>query len=568
MAFSFGTPAPAAAPGAPAPAGGGFSFGAAPAAPAPGAARPVSGGGFSFGGTAAPAAPASAGGGLFGSTPAPAAFGSAPAAPATFPTAPAATPQQPISAHTSYSQLPDNAKRALDAVHDLMTRHRRTMMGLQSMAPALLLTPETTVGGIVTAADAAAGPPSPALGSKTSGGDPDKTPLPRQISDLRSRVSSLAGRVDRSLSDASYLRAESERLCQGAIMHAAWPIEAVAVRRGVLLRQPSHTSGEARRGVEGALGHLLDVQASAVDRIELMPSPYLWETIRELQERLEAVRLEVDALSDRLSVAERSHEEGALLALPGGGAGRGVVGFGPRDTSAERIASVVRAQSDAFVRVAAAAARAHDDLERLRARYRRAASAAGYAGDDPFARADAREAEEERRGQDQIRSGVASAAAAGVTAAQTTQPSALASTGAFGAPAPAPPPAGGLFGTPAPAPATGGLFGSASAPAPAPGGGLFGSTTPAPAPTGGGLFGASTPAPAAGGGLFGSTTPAAPAPAAGAGLFGAAPTAPAPSAGGFGFSATPAPGTAAAPATTFGNPPARSKSKSRSGRRR
>lgn len=445
-------------------------------------------------------------------------------------------------------------------------------MGVQSMAPALLLTETKLDGGgglLVAPADAAAGPPSPALVEKSSpAGDPEKTPLPRQISTLRSRVSSLAGRVERSLSDASHLRLQSEKLCQGAIMHAAWPIEAVAVRRGVLLRQPSLRSGEARRGVEGTLGHLLDVQASAVDRIERMPSPYLWDTIRELQERLEAVRLEVDSLSDRLSVAERSHEDGALLALPG--VRGGAVGFGPRDTSAERVASVVRAQNEAFVRVAAAAARAHDDLESLRARYRRAASAAGYAGDDPFARADAREAEEERRVQDQIRSGVASAAAAGVTAAATT--AASATPGAFGAPSSAPPPTSGLFGATTPAPAAGGGLFGATTPAPA-SGGLFGATTPAPAPAAGGLFGATTPAPPpAAGGLFGATTPA-PAPSGG-GLFGApAPAAPAGGAlfaapaatGGFGgFGST----AGAAPAPTFGNPPTRSKSKSRSGRRR
>ena len=135
--------------------------------------------------------------------------------------------------------------------------------------------------------------------------------------------------------------------------------------------------------------------------------------------------------------------------------------------------------------------------------------------------------------------------------------------GLFGASSPAPA-AGGLFGASAPA-AGGGLFGAAGpASTPAPGGGLFGAVAPASSPApGGGLFGAGAPAsiPAAGG-LFGAAAPAAggfgsPAAAAGAGLF----DSPAPAAGG-GLFGAPAAGGFCTPGA-FGAPPTQQPRRSR-----
>ena len=185
---------------------------------------------------------------------------------------------------------------------------------------------------------------------------------------------------------------------------------------------------------------------------------------------------------------------------------------GPPQSTEEELAGVAHRQAEAYLRVASAVSRAHAAADELRGRCRRLAAMRG--SDDPFARADAAEAEVERKLQERIRSEVAAAAGSIGTS------KAAAGAGAPGA-APAPAAGGGLFGAPAPAPAGGGLFG-----------------TPAPAPAGGGLFGAApAPAPAAGGGLFGAPAPAAAAPAFGA---------------------------AAAPATST----VRSKSKSRGSRRR
>ena len=65
--------------------------------------------------------------------------------------------QQPLSGNTPYAQLPDNAKRAIDGIYQLMMQHRRTLASVKTMAPALLnvdhdgvdnsTTTTTTMGG-------------------------------------------------------------------------------------------------------------------------------------------------------------------------------------------------------------------------------------------------------------------------------------------------------------------------------------------------------------------------------------------------------------------------------------
>ena len=328
---------------------------------------------------------------------------------------------------------------------------------------------------------------------------------------------------------------------------------------------------------------LLDMAASHVDRIEHLP--YLWEVLQELEGRAQQLANRIDALGRQLYTAELARDGGVggvggvgggqyhgsgadgtagsrmlppLLGMAamgrgdaasgtglGGGIGSDLVVYNPNPAVAmaaatlgghpqsyeEELAAVARQQAEAFLRVAAVVARSHDALDELRGRCRRVAAVRGAA--DPFELADRREAEEERKVQERIRSEVA--VAAGKIGPGAGAGAAGAAPGTPGAAAPAPAAGGGLFGAPAPAPAMGG--------------GLFGST-PAPAPATGGLFGAASLAPApAGGGLFGATP--APAPAAGGGLFGAAPAAPA-------FGAAPAPATGTV----------RNKSKTRGTRRR
>jgi hypothetical protein len=438
------------------------------------------------------------------------------------------------------------------------------------------------------------------------------------------------------LISAQQLKTRAGESTVQAKMHGAWPIENVAARRGVALStvrdvlnsnsnqgggdggnnnnlqsgggNTSSTSSSSSSGppmgggtpastlnVSGmgntdaiALQHIMDIRAAHVDRIEAMPSPYLWDVIRNFEQRVAQVQRDIDAVRDRLTIAEEAER---VQSMGGSGAefsnetallltnadnfnamtslmlyeGSG----GAQAPLSKRLATLARSQNDLFLRIAEKAARAHERLDEAKSRYRRfcEVTKGGYY-EDPFIRADVEEVSREREMQQKIMEEqiatappppvaatappVAAPAAGGLFG---STPAAAPSTSLFGAtpapasgglfgstPAPAPAGGGGLFGAPAPAaPATGGgLFGSTPAPAPSTGG-LFGSTPAAPAPSTGGLFG-STPAPApAGGGLFGST--AAPAPAAGGGLFGA--PAPAPAAGGL-FSAAPT-----TPATTL-----------------
>jgi hypothetical protein len=496
--------------------------------------------------------------------------------------------------------------------------------------------------GVLSPADAAAGSPrrrntttSSSSSSSTSNKDPSTVPLPQQMIALHSQIQTLLQSAETNLISAQQLKTRAGEATIQAKMHGAWPIENVAARRGVALstvrgvlnnnnsnsnqgggaggnnnnlqsgggNTSSSSSGPPMGGgtpastlnVSGmgntdaiALQHIMDIRAAHVDRIEAMPSPYLWDVIRNFEQRVAQVQRDIDAVRDRLTIAEEAER---VQSMGGSGAefsnetallltnadnfnamtslmlyeGSG----GAQAPLSKRLATLARSQNDLFLRIAEKAARAHERLDEAKSRYRRfcEATKGGYY-EDPFIRADVEEVSREREMQQKIMEEqiatappppvaatappVAAPAAGGLFG---STPAAAPSTSLFGAtpapasgglfgstPAPAPAGGGGLFGTPAPAaPATGGgLFGSTPAPAPSTGG-LFGSTPAAPAPSTGGLFG-STPAPApAGGGLFGST--AAPAPAAGGGLFGA--PAPAPAAGGL-FSAAPT-----TPATTL-----------------
>jgi hypothetical protein len=266
------------------------------------------------------------------------------------------------------------------------------------------------------------------------------------------------------------------------------------------------------------------------DQVSRMPSPYLWKTLEEMEERSRLLKGKLEHLKSCLEISkEVSTEEFDIVA-------------------------VVRLQEQTIWKVAADLTNVHTNIDQLRQLYN-----IHERGTNVLEAARLEEIIHQQQLDQQLRSMMVKNLPATLPAAQG---------GAFSA-AGAPATGGGLFGGTTPtmaAPATGGLFGKSPAPAT----GLFGA---APAPVGGGLFGAApapatsfgSPAPIAGGGLFG----AAPAAPAGGGLLGAAP---APATGGFGgapapvggglFGAAPAPpggafGSASAPTTgLFGAAPA------------
>eukprot|EP00934_Nitzschia_sp_Nitz4_P005465 Nitzschia sp. Nitz4//scaffold17_size182527//131485//133464//NITZ4_001872-RA/size182527-processed-gene-0.104-mRNA-1//1//CDS//3329539394//5455//frame0 len=605
MAFSFGAPAaaPAAAPTS------GFSFGGS-STPAPAAPAPATG--FSFGGGATPApapstglfgsapapgapAPAPSGGlfgsstpapapstGLFGSTPAPAPstslFGApAPApstslfgAPAPAPTtslfgAPAPPPaggfgQPPaaqqgpppaLAGHMPYANLPPEHKKAIDTLHQVMMQHKRTVLQVSTMAPKLLAK-ETQQADV-------------------AGGTPD-LPLHPTVKNLAAQLHQLQQQLQVLRQNVTYTKDLYEKSTMQAFMYAQWPTEAVAMRRGVTLTTSKQTM---EKDVQARLQELLDREMAHVDRIERMPSPYLWQVLQEMEQRLNNLKQSLESLHATLQNTQQVSPESM------------------------NVLAIMKMHEHAIWTIASAMATVHAQVEQVRQEYR-----VTEKGTNVLDEADHTEKQRERALDFKMREQMvkslpapkagAPAPAGGMFGAPAPAPT---SSFGFGAPAPssgglfgsAPAPGGSLFGsTPAPAPG-GSLFGST--PAPAPGGSLFGSTpapapggslfgTPAPAPAGGSLFGASTPtpAPAPSGGLFGST----PAPAPSGGAFGSTPApaaaapapfafggaTPAPAGGGlFGGAPTPAPATGAFGSTTSSTTP-KSKNKSRSTRRR
>jgi hypothetical protein len=557
-------PAPAfgAAP-APAPAGGGFGFGGSTPAPASGGfggfgspAPAPSSGGFGFGGPApAPSsglfgAPAPAGGGLYGSTPAPASggfgFGSPTPAPGAFGApssgslygapspssggglfgAPAPTPggfgapaygapapaygapQQPpppaISGNMPYSQLPPDQKQAIDALHNAMMEHKRTLLQVSSMAPKLLQKP-------VQQADAAAG---------------QELPLVNITGQLTTEVNHLLQQLKTLQETVQYTQQLYEQSTLQAFMFAKWPTEAVASRRGITLTK-APASSDPDADMQAKLQQGLDRQLAFVDRVELMPSPYLWQTLEDMEQRLQNFKGHITTLQQQLDYSKRSKQEDI------------------------HVTSVVQMQNESIWKLASQWTILHNKVEQVKNSYRMYEK-----GDNILDLADQAERDHQQQMDHALRLHLIKTVPTGPAPAPAgvgLYGSTPASGGLFGStPAPA---GGGLFGAPSPGPTGGGLFG---APAPAPvGGGLFGASAPAQAATG--AFGA--PAPAPGGGLFGVAAPA------GGGIVGApAPTpafgAPAPAAGGFSF------GGAAVPAPTPSVSTPKSKNKGRSTRRR
>jgi rubrerythrin len=398
------------------------------------------------------------------------------------------------------------------------------------MAPKLLQKPEQ--------ADAAAG---------------QELPLATTVHQISIRVHHLQQQLQTLRQSVDYTKKLYEKSTMQAIMFALWPTEAVAVRRGVQFSRPNQDP--TNPDLQAKLQELLDREMAHVDRVERMPSPYLWQVLEEMEQRLTSLKTQMESLNLALEQSKQ---------IP---------------TETVNITAIVKLQEQSIWKVASALANVHSQLEQVRHAYRMYEKGANV-----LELADQEDREHQQQLDHQMRLQMVK-----------NMPTTTYAPGAPAPPAPggsifgsAPSPGGGIFGS-APAPSSGGLFGSApaaapggslfgstppasgggslfgSAPAPAPGGSLFGSA-PAPAP-GGGLFGALPPTPAPAGGLFGAPAPT---PAPGGGLFGAPAPTPAPGGGLFGAPAAPAPAGGlfgnTAPSSTSSTP--KSKNKSRSSRRR
>ena len=459
MAFSFGAPTATAAPtfGAPAPAAGGFSFGAATAAPAGGgffggaaagqkpatglfgapAAAPAAGlfgapaaapagglfgapaaapaaGGFAigapkpagtglFGGTTAPA-PA---GGLFGATPAPAAGGGLFGA-------------TPAPAGGLFGSTPASAAGGL--------------FGAKPAGTGLFGAPAPAAGGLFGATPAPAyGAPSAGgglFGGAAGGGLFGQQPAygqPQQM--VAAPATQPATRFEQlpatpaTLGRDGVLAVEKHlaqnRTLQKRVALAAQPVregmahlrEAVAAARGALERaeheqRRAATVGGGLRLEAAALrrdGEELAARASsrsAGDSLRLareLPAPLLWRHLANMEKRLAAYARDVTTVRPARRDGARADDDSANFQL----------------------ARVLAAQRDAFLRVADDVARMHARVDDARRGVRRRDP-----GLDPFAEADREEKAAARELDAEIRLGAQRAAAAAPAAAASASSSA------------------------------------------------------------------------------------------------------------------------------------------------
>jgi hypothetical protein len=473
-----------------------------------------------------------------------------------------------MTAHAPFSALPPHGQKIIHDIYALLHQHKQTMSSVSTMIPSALFT-------VTHTADQAAG-----------GIDGASTVLSSRLMDLNEMLKELIIDMERESHSVDLVLHESQELYKLTHQCAVYPVQNIARRRNIALPPSTTTGGFAAVVNEGGnssilekLNTLLQENSSQVDRLEGLPSLYLWRTMENLHERNENLYYRINCMKNLLNGRKR------LMGEMGTASGDGIVGY--KEHRMEELSFAMQMQVENLVRVAGIVGKLNERIEELKLGYKRYIAKQTFQRDglaqygstmksgigigigegdfegslfldrgvatfDPFAEADRKELEYKRRVEIEARRRAIEASKA-VPSMSSSTPSTPAPAptggGLFGSstPAPAPSTSGFSFGgstTPAPAPAGGGLFGS-STPAPAPSTGAFsfgGSATPAPAPAGGGLFGSSTPAPApstSGFSFGGSATPA-PAPA-GAGLFGS--SAPAPSTSGFSFggSSTPAP---------------------------
>lgn len=567
--FSFGsTPAPAPSTGgfsfggsstpAPAPASSGFSFGGSSTpAPAP------SGGGFSFGGpTPAPAAPSSS---LFGGT------GTQPSNPIS---------QQPmhISANMRFSVLPPNAQKMISDTFMLLHQHKQTMNSVASMTPSSL----------AEEADRAAGSIS-SLGDTTSEIQKRQQDLGEEISSVQQRFNELSRHVLK-------VQQEANDLYNIAHECGIYPVQTIAARRRITLPgsyknvdgssggagTPSsvlHPASTSTPDVVQKLNTMLRDNATQVDRMEGLPSMYLWKIIEDMDTRLQnlgraLVKVEKDI----------KNQESVFMGN----------NYANEDNPVEALSLGIQNQVDMLIQIANIVGRMDQQLEGMRQAYKekltrerliRSSQSSAMSPIsrlntydmksmidngkefDPFLDADRREAQEENRIKMEVKKRNINArsslpamnpASGNTSAAPSSSSTPVPASGLFSSSSSG----GGLFGS---KPAATGLFGGSSTPtaaAPSSGFSFGGSSTPAPASssTGGFSFGgASAPAPttttpSTGFSFGGSSTPAPAATTQSTGFsFGGSSTpTPAPASSGFSFggSSTPAPA-ATAPSSGF-----------------
>ena len=344
-----------------------------------------------------------------------------------------------------YSNLPPQAQGVIDQIYNNALRNQRTIATIKTLEPRLLDKTNLAASGYVEEEKK-----SSSLDRISDHDEASDLYLPIQIESLQTQIQTVKTSIDQSLARVQELQSQSRKAASEVLSEGVWPMEALAARRGVQLTY-FDTASEEKQKMERKMEHMLDREAALVDRQEQIPSQFMFNLLRTLEGRAAEIQRNIDLLQNQLDIVIRSNEDDQNTQhQPGYGRPK------ERRVTGEEISAIFKVQNDALLRVAGAVATAHDQLDALRARWRRYHGSA----DDPFRKADAEEILVKNRLEVKMRADMA-----------------LARPPAPAAAVPAPAPAsGGLFGTSTPAPASGGLFGT-SAPAPA-SGGLFGTSAP------------------------------------------------------------------------------------------
>jgi hypothetical protein len=480
-----------------------------------------------------------------------------------------------ISANMRFSSLPPNAQKIISDTFMLFHQHKQTMNSVASMTPSFLATEADRAAGI------------------TSRLSDTKSEIQKRQQDLKEEISTVQQRFNDLSRHVRKVQQEANDLYNLAHECGIYPVQTIAVRRRITLPGSyKNAVGASSSSVTGGgtptsapqsslpdvvkkLNTMLRENATHVDRMEGLPSMYLWKLIEDMDARLQnlgrnLVKLEKD-IKNRENVAIGNN-------------------YANEENPVESISLGIQNQVDILIQVANFVGRMSQQLEVMRQVYKEKLTAErlirssqfsgmspmsrlntydmtsmidhGGKSFDPFLDADRREAQEENRIKLEVkkrninaRSSLPSMnpAMANTTVTSSSNSTPALSSGLFSTPSAG----GGLFGS---KPAATGLFSGSStsnltSAAPSSGFSFGGSSTPAPAPSNGGFsFGASgTPAPAttasSSGFSFGGSSTPTPAPSSGGFSFGGSTTpAPAPASSGFSFGGSSTP--PAAPASS------------------
>jgi len=253
--------------------------------------------------------------GLFGAaapTPAPSAFGatgSFGAFGATQTPQPSVLPTANLAGFMSYSSLPSDQKNSIDAVYQAIMNHKRIILAVSTMAPKLLDTSTQQ-------ADAAAG-------------QQEAVGLLVTVERLTGNVHQLEQQLKSLYDSMMHTRRNFETTTTQAICNAKWPTEFVAQRVGINLMNNEgkyHTTiGSAPSSKQHKqkteefnrqLKALLDSEMNHTDQVSRMPSPYLWTTLEEMDERFRLLKRKLDYLKTCLEISkEVSTEEFDIVAV-------------------------------------------------------------------------------------------------------------------------------------------------------------------------------------------------------------------------------------------------------------